>query len=259
MMTVEMMRECKKLRGFSYQAIAEKSGVPLGTVQKVLGGYSKSPRERTLKKLEQAFLQEMDASALQEDKACCFKDGAAAYAAERLTVEECLKISGDKRVELIDGVIYDMAPPKRMHQRLLMKLALAISSYSESQGGHCEVYPAPFFVRLHADDYTYVEPDISVICDPSKLSEEGCEGAPDWIIEITSPSTKRMDYGIKLFRYRSAGVKLYWIVDPEEKKVTVYHFNSGDEVQFYTFQDQVEVALAPGFVIDFARITGEPT
>ena len=86
-------------------------------------------------------------------------------------------------------------------------------------------HPAPFAVYLDEINNTYVEPDISVICDPNKLDDKGCKGAPDWIIEIVSPASRKMDYLLKLFKYRSAGVREYWIVDIAKNRITVYNFN----------------------------------
>ncbi len=185
------------------------------------------------------------------DSAYVYGSGAAQDGHE-WTVEECRALPEDQRVELIGGVVYNQAAPLRIHQELLMELALAIRQHIQREGKDCKVYPAPFFVRLEKDNHTFVEPDISVICDRSLLSEEGCEGAPDWIIEITSPSTKQRDYGIKLFRYRSAGVKLYWIVDPEDQRVLVYDFTHEDDVHIFRFEDQVPVSLCEDFVIDFS-------
>lgn len=96
------------------------------------------------------------------------------------------------------------------------KLNQKIANYIDSSGGDCKVIPAPFAVFLNEDNTNYVEPDISVICDKDKLDNRGCNGAPDWIIEIASPSNQHMDYEIKLFKYRSAGVREYWIVNPDD-------------------------------------------
>ena len=115
------------------------------------------------------------------------------------TIDDIYDLPDGQRAELIDGQIYNMAPPSRTHQKLVNLFSWAITNYIRSQKGSCEVYPAPFAVFLNKDEKNYVEPDISVICDPSKLDEKGCHGAPDWIIEITSPSNPQMDYGIKLF------------------------------------------------------------
>ena len=89
----------------------------------------------------------------------------------------------------------------------------------------------------------YVEPDISVICDKNKLDEYGCNGAPDWVIEIVSPSTERMDYGIKLFKYRSAGVREYWIVNPLNRNVNVFDFEYNEKTRQYSFNDIIPVSI----------------
>ena len=103
-----------------------------------------------------------------------------------------------QRAELIDGKIYNMAPPSRNHQRIILELSIVISNYIKNRHGSCEVNVAPFAVFLNDDNKNYVEPDISIICDANKLDDKGCHGAPDWIIEIVSPGTQSRDYGIKL-------------------------------------------------------------
>ena len=127
------------------------------------------------------------------------------------------------RAELIDGQIYYMAPPNRKHQKIVSILTQSIANFIDHKGGTCEVYPAPFAVFLNEDDINYVEPDVSVICDPSKLNDKGCNGAPDWIIEVVSPS-RPLDYSTKLFKYRLAGVQEYWLVDPDKARITVWNF-----------------------------------
>lgn len=112
------------------------------------------------------------------------------------TIENIYALPDGQRAELIDGQMYMMAPPTYKHQRLVVQLSRIIGNYIAEQKSTCEVLPAPFAVNLHADK-TYVEPDISVICDKNKLSDRGCEGAPDFIIEIVSPSSRRMDYNTK--------------------------------------------------------------
>lgn len=105
-----------------------------------------------------------------------------------------------ERAELIDGTIYHMAPPQRKHQRIITELSTIINNYIKSNNSPCEIDIAPFAVFLNENGKNYVEPDICVICDKNKLTDKGCNGAPDWIIEVVSPSSKRMDYSIKLFR-----------------------------------------------------------
>ena len=154
---------------------------------------------------------------------------------------------------MIDGVIYDMAPPSSRHQSVSGELFAEIHHYIKKNGGNCKVYAAPFAVFLNADDKTYVEPDISVICDTSKIDKRGCNGAPDWIIEIVSPSSRHMDYLIKLLKYKSVGVREYWIVDPMRKTVAVYNFET-DSVEHYNFTDKVKAGIYEDLEIDFSMI-----
>lgn len=129
-----------------------------------------------------------------------------------------------QRAELIDSQLYDMAPPSYVHQKLISAFTVIFSNHIKSKGGSCDVIPAPFAVNLNANDETYVEPDISIICDKNKISGRGCEGAPDFIIEVVSPSSRRMDYNIKNAKYTEAGVREYWIVDPAKERTTVYRY-----------------------------------
>ena len=169
------------------------------------------------------------------------------------TIDDIYALPTGKRAELIDGKIYYMAPPSRKHQDIAGELFGTIREYIKSNRGSCKPYIAPFAVFLNDDDKNYVEPDISVICDTNKLTDSGCNGAPDWIIEIVSPGSRRMDYSIKLFKYRTAGVKEYWIVDPEKNRVLVYDLQCEDLTE-YTFSDKVACCIYPGFSIDFSTI-----
>ena len=172
---------------------------------------------------------------------------------EEYTIEDIYNLPDGQRAELIDGQIYYMAPPSRRHQRIVGKLFTCISQYIESKGGSCEPYIAPFAVFLNEDDKTYVEPDISVICDSDKLTDQGCKGAPDWIIEIVSPGSRRMDYSIKLFKYRSAGVREYWIVDPAKDRITVWDLRNDNNDEF-SFSDKVKAGIYDDLYIDFSTI-----
>lgn len=170
------------------------------------------------------------------------------------TVKDIYALPDGVRAELLDGEIFDMAPPNRLHQKLVMELSFLISAYIRERGGACEVYAAPFAVFLNADEKTYVEPDISVICSRDKLTDKGCNGAPDWIIEIVSPGSRQMDYYRKLFRYRTAGVREYWIVDAQKERITVYQFET-DSMEEYSFTDRVGVGIFEDMEIDFAGMT----
>ncbi len=170
------------------------------------------------------------------------------------TVADIYNLPEGQRAELIDGQMYMMAPPKRIHQELVSQFTKVIGQYIDSHGGRCKVYPAPFAVLINSDDRNYVEPDISVICDEGKLNEYGCSGSPDWIIEIVSPSTERIDYGIKLFKYRSAGVREYWIVNPRLRTVNVYDFERNEETLQYSFDDNIPVCIYQDLSIHIAKL-----
>ena len=173
---------------------------------------------------------------------------------QHYTTDYIYSLPEGQRAELIDGVIYDMAPPNRLHQELVSQFTKVIGQYIDKNNGLCKVYPAPFAVFLNEDDKTYVEPDISIICDRSKLDDRGCNGAPDWIIEVISPSTKRTDYGVKLFKYRSAGVREYWIVNPLTKTVNVFDLEKEELNDQYSFDDDITVCIYDDLTINIAEL-----
>ncbi|RHR21779.1 Uma2 family endonuclease [Clostridium sp. AF19-22AC] len=169
------------------------------------------------------------------------------------TIEDIYALPDGVRAELIDGQIYYMAAPNTTHQRIAGKLFNIIANYISTKGGECEPFIAPFAVFLNEDDKNYVEPDISVICNPDKLNDKGCVGAPDWVIEIVSTGSRRMDYLTKLFKYRTAGTKEYWVVDPDKNRITVYNFESEDMVE-YDFSDSVKTGIYEDLSIDFGQL-----
>ncbi|MCR1843002.1 Uma2 family endonuclease [Murimonas intestini] len=161
----------------------------------------------------------------------------------------------DIRAELIDGQFYYQAAPSRIHQKILNAVNNTIYNYIKAKGGSCEVYPSPFAVKLFNDRKTIVEPDISVICDPDKLTDKGCTGAPDWIIEIISPGNSSHDYIRKLNLYTDAGVREYWIVNPIEQTIFVYYLEKDSfKATPYTFQDKIKVKIYDDLWIDFQEI-----
>ncbi len=169
------------------------------------------------------------------------------------TIEDYYNAPEGARIELINGELYDMVTPSRIHQKVLSELHIAIGNYIKSKSGTCEVYPAPFSVQLNKAENTIVEPDISVICDPGKLTDKGCLGAPDWIIEIVSPSDPGHDYLTKLNLYLGAGVREYWIIDPLGKSIAVYS-PSHPMPKAYSFNDTVKAGIYEDFSIDFSEI-----
>lgn len=281
-MTIEQMRERKRELGYSYQKIAQLSGLPVGTVQKVLGGITKSPREETIWALEavlkpmipsQESVKGKDATTL-DSTAFCYKaakgnrpdrigEPAAIYGggARRdkkqgeYTVEDYYALPDDMRVELIDGVFYDMASPTSAHQILSFEMGMQISLYVKGKKGKCVPLMAPLDVQLDCDDRTMVQPDLLVVCDRSKIHQKVVYGAPDFIVEVLSPSTRRKDMSIKLGKYAEAGVREYWLVDPEKKRILVYPLEQDELPMIYGFQDQVPVGIFGGeLCIDFGQI-----
>ena len=170
------------------------------------------------------------------------------------TIDDIYALPDGQRAELIDGQMYMMAPPKTIHQRISGALHATIYQYIKAQKGPCEVFAAPFAVFLSKDNKNYVEPDISVICDKDKIDDRGCNGAPDWIIEITSPSDPHRDYGIKLFKYRTAGVREYWIVNPLTQIVTVYDLENEIGTNQYTFNDSIPVCIYKELTIQVSKL-----
>lgn len=159
------------------------------------------------------------------------------------TTEDIYALPDGQRAELIDGQMYLMAPPNTIHQKISWRLHQFIGNYIDAKKGNCDVYAAPFVVFLNEDDLNYLEPDLSVICDKNKLTDRGCVGAPDWVIEIVSSSTQQNDYGIKLFKYHTAGVQEYWIVNPMKRTVTVYDFEKETGTGMYGFEDAIPVCI----------------
>ena len=168
---------------------------------------------------------------------------------DHYTSEDYWNLPEEERAELINGKFYDMAPPSRIHQKLVSRLTALFNQYIADHHGSCEVYPAPFAVNLDADDKDWVEPDVSVICDPNKLTDRGCSGAPDLIFEIVSPASRKMDYGLKNTVYSDAGVREYWIVDPVKEKVVVYCYENDSDPYLYSFDVDIPVGIYPGLTI----------
>ncbi len=147
------------------------------------------------------------------------------------------------RAELIDGKLYYMATPSILHQHLLMRLCVTISNHIDSQKGSCIVLPAPIAVNLNENGKTWVEPDIMVVCDRNKLDFHSCKTAPDFVIEIVSPSSRRMDYITKSNLYADAGVREYWIIDPDKKCTTVYHFEVDASPIIIPFDQMITIGI----------------
>ena len=183
---------------------------------------------------------------------------------KRYTLADALTWDESERIELICGEPFMMAPPVRRHQEISGELFAQLHAYLK--GKTCKVYPAPFAVRLFERDGdrpedvdTMVEPDISVVCDTGKLDDIGCKGAPDLIIEILSPTTQRHDRMTKFNLYQQAGVREYWIVDPDGKSAQVFVLDGGHYVakDFGTAKDMVKVNVLEDCAIDLSQVFPE--
>lgn len=177
------------------------------------------------------------------------------------TLADVLAWPEQERAELIEGAPVLMAPPSRIHQEIVSELIRQLGNYLD--GKTCRAYPAPFGVRLfeRAGDRpenvdTIVEPDVSIVCDPRKLDELGCKGAPDMVAEVLSPSTQRHDRLVKYNLYQRAGVREYWIVDPENKTVQVSILEDGRYrlAEVYTAQDVAKVNVLDGCFVELSKL-----
>ena len=248
-MNLEQMKEKKRELGYTYEQIAELSGVPLGTVQKVFSGITTAPRYDTLRALEQVF---------REDEELMVRESVTAYGIKRqgeYTVEDYRALPDEKRMELIDGVLYDMAAPTGIHQIVGGEIYAVLREYIRKKKGRCLPMYSPIDVQLDCDDKTIVQPDVLVLCDTGKLSGNTISGAPDFIVEVISKSTRKKDMFLKLNKYMEAGVREYWMVDFEKMKVMVYDFNHDNYPIIYGTDSVVPVGIFEGECeIDFEEI-----
>ncbi len=171
---------------------------------------------------------------------------------KRYTAEFVESLPEGVRAELIEGQLFYMATPTTVHQGLLIFLCAAAWNFVRSHKGSCKVYPAPLAVYLNRDSRTYLEPDVIIVCDKSKMREKGCMGAPDFVAEIVSPSTRSRDYVLKRNQYQAAGVREYWVLDPEKKIVHTYDFEEGTEA-VWGFGDRVSMHVLEGLEVDFSE------
>ena len=186
---------------------------------------------------------------------------------KRYTYADYLTWLDDKRRELIDGFIHLMSAPIRRHAHVLSVLSYYINSFVKKNNGKCRVYQAPFDVRLplhgSTDDdkiYDVVQPDICVVCDLTKLDEKGCIGAPDLIVEVTSPSTLKYDWNYKFNLYEAAGVREYWIIEPKTRVTNVFLLQSDGKYDLgtvYEHNQKAPVSVLEGLEVELNEIFEE--
>ena len=281
-MNLSQMQYYKEQKGYSLDKLSELSGVPRGTLQKIFSGETKNPRYETLQAIEAVLMPEdpyrvasriMSRSLpdgeqesgdyLQDiengNKLPCVAEAAPVYEAKKkkYTLDDYYALPDEQRVELIDGVFYDMGAPSTYHQIIGMELGFRLKSFIKEKGGSCIPLASPVDVQLDCDNKTMVQPDVLVLCDRSKLIKRCIYGAPDFIIEVLSKSTKRKDSTIKLSKYIQAGVREFWLVDIEKERVLVYFFESDDYPTIYGRDDEIPVGIFDGELkIPMAEVFG---
>lgn len=244
-MDIEQMKYYKKLYGYTLAQISEYSKVPLGTVQKIFNGETKAPRYETLKALEKVLMP-------REANMIC--EALFEYGKKEgdYTLDDYYGLPDEQRVELIDGTFYDLAAPSLSHQMAVIELASLIRDHIRRKGGGCSVFSAPADVQLDSDNRTMVQPDVFVVCDKDKLFDRCVVGAPDFVIEVLSPSTGQKDGFLKLQKYQDAGVREYWMVDTQKEKVVTYCFEEEIFPVLYGFDAEIPVKIFGGELkIDF--------
>ena len=281
-MTLEEMKRLKNEKGYTMAQLSEYSKVPLGTLQKIFTGETAHPRYATRQAIEKVLSGEQPGqigeSPIEEehvpaaycfDHTCqgtgpdCVREAPAAYNVQRekrqgeYTVEDYYAWPKQQRIELIDGTVYRMEAPSFVHQRIASEILFAIKSFLRQKGGDCIPLPSPIDVRLDCDDRTMLQPDLIIVCDREKIKRWGIMGAPDFILEILSRSTRRKDCIKKLQKYSDAGVKEYWILDPEKKFLLTYDFIHDNMPCIYPLTGMAGVALFDDELqIDLGEIAG---
>ena len=285
-MTIEEMKRRKTALGLTNEMIAQAAGVPLSTIQKIMSGVTKAPRKLTLEAIESVLFAEEQRRSNRTEQlpaaetvrhagfaygdlpnnsaAGMVKEPVTGYSlantAEKkdgeYTLDDYYALPDERRVELIDGVFYDMSAPAVIHQKILGELFILFRECTDAHEGECEVYLSPCDVRLDMDNKTMVQPDLLVICKEYDLGAKRFEGAPDLALEILSPSTRSKDMLLKLYKYQNAGVKEYWIVDPDHETVLVYDFREDNFYpEKYDFDSVIPIHISDGQCsIDFSRV-----
>lgn len=268
MMTIDEMRRRKAELGLTYGKIAMLSGIPVGTVQKILGKITRSPGYGAMEAIERVLRQDTEEgsmsgrkggnafSGVRESPDFYHLETTGAKEEGNYTLEDYLALPDERRVEMIDGVFYDMPAPSVRHQRILGGIYRQLYSGITMAETGCEVFFAPLDVQLDDPDQkkppcdvrTIVEPDVLVICEDHKdqIGELRVYGAPDFVIEILSPSTRKKNMTLKLGKYEKAGVREYWMVDPDREKVIVYTFGEQPDVTIYGWEDKIPVGISDG-------------
>ena len=249
-MTKRDLERRKNELGYTNAIVAVLSGVSLEKVEEIFSDNHATTITYEERSAVENVLRERDA-----DRVC---EGSLPYFGKKqgeFTLDDYYAMPEDTRVELIDGVLYEMLAPTTIHQDFGFQIAFRLQEHIKKNKGKCWVAVAPVDVQLDCDNRTMVEPDVIVVCDRDKIIRRCVYGAPDFIVEVLSPSTKKKDLTIKLKKYTEAGVKEYWLVDPEAKRVMVYRFEEDVVLNIYGFDSKVPVGIFDGKCeINFAEL-----
>ena len=281
----EIKNRKKKLK-LTTAVVADRAGLPVSTVSKIMTGETKNPSYATIEKIERVLAQEemyrrvyayfkllkeyidghtdetvdqiefeknykrennisfLIVNSLQE-KTGELTDGNLALD-KKLNIDFLHELGEDKQIELINGhLIYNEAPNLK-HQMIVQNLGRIIDTFIHSNNGKCQMFNVGVNLYFEEDNNSLLIPDLVVLCDDSKLSESGITGTPDWIIEVVSRSTRRVDYNEKMHKYMGTGVREYWIVDPEKERVTTYIEGEPMMAYIYGFDDEIPVYIYDG-------------
>lgn len=243
-MNLDELKRRKKEKGYTNEDLAEVSGVPLGTVQRIMSGATKNPRRATWDALERALGNPLifDAgSDVQEGVQGSphyaentagrgfIREPLPSYAAGfgkkqgEYTLDDYYALPDDVRAELIDGVIYDLASPATHHQMVATAIETQLMDCIIKKNADCFLMH-DIDTQLDCDNFTMVRPDIVLLCGTDKLTERCVYGAPDFVVEVLSPQTRKKDMTIKLQKYLDAGVKVYWMIDVKKRQIIIYDF-----------------------------------
>ncbi len=254
MMTIEEMRKRKRQLGYTNAQLSNMTDIPLGTLNKILSGATKHPRVENLKALEQVLEDTNYIYGYRSAAPFMVKDNETAYGEQipgeehekqpgEFTVDDYYNLPDDQRVELIDGVFYDMAAPTVEHQLLTGSVHAQFLAYIRRKKGKCIPLISPVDVKLDSDNKTMVQPDVVVVCDRERVTDRVVLGGPDFVLEVVSPSSIMRDYIKKAAKYEAAGVREYWIIDPISRRVLTYDFTEGSVPGVYPLSGRIGVAI----------------
>ncbi len=257
MEVIKDLYKLKQERGYSYEFLAERTGIEAGTLQKILTGKTKHPRQRTIEALIETYSElygKLDYLVRFDRSAGVEEDLQGQY-----TLADWENLPTDTNLELIDGAFYDMGQPSVRHQVIAQEVFSQFRDFIRKNKGKCAPLLSPIGVQIDRDMKSMLEPDLIVICDPNRLGETDGRwlvGEPDFVMEVISESTKKRDMTIKLHKYQTGGVREYWIVDPYREMVIVYDFTAEVTPTIYNFTDRIPVSIYDGKLeIDFNEVT----